>query len=133
MLHFRTALNHLEVKEVNLMGRKFTWSSNQQFPTMSRIDRMFYSPAWEDCYANPFLRPLSSSSSDHSPLLLMPLIPSKVKPKFKFESFWPSMPGFYDVVLEAWSKSVPASHNHMETLHIKLSRTAKALRFGLNP
>jgi hypothetical protein len=34
MLRFRRAINHLEVKEVQLVGRKYIWSNNQQNPTM---------------------------------------------------------------------------------------------------
>jgi hypothetical protein len=41
MLRFRRALNHLEVKEIQLVDRKYTWSNSQQLPTMSRIDRAF--------------------------------------------------------------------------------------------
>jgi hypothetical protein len=80
------ALNHLEVKEVNLIDKRFTWSSNQQSLTMIRIGNVFCTPAWENCYDHPFLRPLS-------------LIPHKVKTKFRFESSWPSMSGFQEIVL----------------------------------
>jgi hypothetical protein len=38
------------------------------------------------------------------------------------------MPGFLDYVKEAWSRQVPDFHNHLATLHTKLSRTAKALK-----
>jgi hypothetical protein len=38
------------------------------------------------------------------------------------------MPGFMEMVREAWSREVPSNVNHLATLHIKLSRTAKALR-----
>jgi hypothetical protein len=42
MLRFRRALNYLNVKEIQLIGRKFTWSNSQQSPTMTRIDWAFY-------------------------------------------------------------------------------------------
>jgi exonuclease III len=35
---FRRALNFLEVKEIQLNGRNFTWSNRQANPPMSRID-----------------------------------------------------------------------------------------------
>jgi hypothetical protein len=41
MLRFRKALNHLEVKEIPLRGRKYTWSNNQNLLTMTKIDRAF--------------------------------------------------------------------------------------------
>jgi hypothetical protein len=43
MLRFRRDLNYLEVKEINLIGRKYTWSNCQETPNMSRID-MFFAP-----------------------------------------------------------------------------------------
>jgi endonuclease/exonuclease/phosphatase family metal-dependent hydrolase len=47
MLKFRRALNHMEIKEIQLTSRQFTWSNSQSTPTLSRIDRMFCSPEWE--------------------------------------------------------------------------------------
>jgi hypothetical protein len=44
MARFRRTLNKLEVKEIDLVGKQFTWSNNQVQPTLSRIDRCFYTP-----------------------------------------------------------------------------------------
>jgi exonuclease III len=82
MTRFRRALNFLEVKEIELVGRKYTWSNGQSNPTLSRIDRAFCTIPWEDLYFNPILQPLSSSISDHCPLLLGPLSTPALKPKF---------------------------------------------------
>jgi hypothetical protein len=38
MSRFRRAINHLEVREVQLTGKRFTLSNQQDTPTMSRID-----------------------------------------------------------------------------------------------
>jgi hypothetical protein len=72
MSSFTRALNHLEVKEINLSEHRFTWCNGQATPTMTRIDRAFYTPDWEEFYGNPVLQALSSSSSNHCPLLLAP-------------------------------------------------------------
>jgi hypothetical protein len=123
MLRFHRALNHLEVKEIELVEKKFTWSNNQESPTMTRIGRAFCTVEWEGLFANPIAHLLSSSVSDHCPLLLTVL-----KPRFKFESFWVDREGFHDCVNEAWSRTVAANQNHLSRLHIKLSRTSKALK-----
>jgi hypothetical protein len=128
MNRFSRALNHLEVKEIPLVGRRFTWSNQQVSPTMSRIDRGFSTPEWEELFANPTLQPLSSSASDHCPLLLAPLISPKVNSIFRFESYWVQMEGFKECVAQAWSREVPTSYNSLATLHIKLSQTAKAMK-----
>jgi endonuclease/exonuclease/phosphatase family metal-dependent hydrolase len=65
MLTFRRALNHLEVKEIELIGRKFTWTNSHESPTMTRIDRAFATAEWEERYVHPTAQSLSSSVSDH--------------------------------------------------------------------
>jgi exonuclease III len=88
MIHrFRRALNHMEVKEIQLSGRKFMWSNRHSNPTMSKIDHAFASVRWERWYAKPYLQTMSSSTSYHCPLMLSPLCPPNVRPRFKFESF----------------------------------------------
>jgi hypothetical protein len=94
----------MEVKEIELIGKKFTWSNNQAQPTLTRIDRAFCSPSWEDIYLNLVLHPLSSSMSDHCPLLSLPLHPPSPRPKFRFETYWIDMLGFQECVLQAWNK-----------------------------
>lgn len=128
MLRFRRAINHLEINEIDLVGRKYTWSNQQETPTLTRIDRMFCTPAWEERYAVPILQPLSSSASDHCPILLSPLVTPYLQPKFRFESFWVNMSGFHELVAEAWNQPLQNIHNPLKTLHIKLSRVAKALK-----
>jgi hypothetical protein len=86
MLRFRRALNHMGVKEIYLSGRKYTWTNSQQTPTMSRIDRAFCTPQWEQQFPDPILQPMSSSVSDQCPLLLAPLSTPYIKPRFRFEA-----------------------------------------------
>jgi exonuclease III len=70
MGHFRRLLNDLELSELHLSGRLFTWSNEQLHPTLERIDRMFVSEGWESLYPRSYLQALSSRCSDHAPLLL---------------------------------------------------------------
>jgi endonuclease/exonuclease/phosphatase family metal-dependent hydrolase len=109
MMRFRRAPNHLEVKEVDLFGRKFTWTNNQTTPSLSCIDRVFYTPAWEDFYPNLILHPLSSSTSDHFPLMLTPHITPPFKPIFRFEAFWIKMPGYLDCIQGAWNRETSSN------------------------
>jgi len=46
---------------------------------------------------------------------------------FIFESFWPSLPDFMEVVQQAWEDQVSFFNPYLR-LHIKLTRTAKELR-----
>lgn len=46
--------------------------------------------------------------------------------RFHFQSFWPKLPGFDDVVAEAWQKPVPGA-DRIIGFHYKLKNTAYAL------
>lgn len=124
---FKAALDALEIKEINLSGRRYTWSNEQQNPIMTKIDRCFCSTAWDVLFPASHLRALPVVASDHCPLLLRGAVDHPKSRAFRFESFWPSMPGFKDVVTSAWWKTIRTT-NALRRLHIKLSRIAKALK-----
>lgn len=79
MGRFRRFLNDLELKELNLSGRLYTWSNERWHPTLEKIDRVFASLEWEEQYPNSHLRCLSTDCSDHVPLLLNTNIQSTAK------------------------------------------------------
>jgi hypothetical protein len=99
----------------------------QDNPTMTRIDRAFCTPSWEEHFIEPIIHPLSSSVSNHCSLLLALLITPALKPIFRFESFWTERPGFQEYVEEAWNKPV-LQQNPLAVFHTKLSRVAKNLK-----
>lgn len=120
---FREAVRDLELKELNLRGRKFTWTNDR---TQTRIDRAFCSVGWDLMLPNVFLQALSSRVSDHCPLLIVGSDTMKRFRGFRFEAFWPRLPGYHEKVLEAWSKPIQVIEPFLR-LHIKLQRTSKAL------
>jgi len=124
MGEFRSTINFLELKELNLRGRKYTWSNDT---TQTRIDRAFCSTEWDLMLPASLLQALSSLVSDHSPLLLVGATASNTYRGFRFEAFWPKIPGYQEVVQHAWTQPVNV-FNPFLRLHIKLTRTAKALR-----
>jgi len=65
--------------------------------------------------------------SDHSPLLLVGSSTRSTYKGFRFEHFWPKLPGFQETVQQAWHEPLQV-FNPFLRLHIKLTRTAKALR-----
>jgi hypothetical protein len=117
----------MEVREVNLLGHRFTWSNGQATPTLTRIDHAFCMVQWEELHREPILRPLSSSTSDHCPLMLQSHEQVPTLPTFKFEAHSVHMSGFFECVKQAWDKPIIAPQNAMMKLHIKLAWTAKAL------
>jgi exonuclease III len=103
MNHFHRTINHLEVREIQLLGRSFTWSNEQDVPTMTRIDRVFATIPWDDLHHAPILQTLSTAISDHCPLLLHSHSHLVGPPIFRFEAHWPLMPNFSECVQEAWN------------------------------
>lgn len=47
---FRRLIDDLELKEVELLGRRFTWSNERASPTLVRLDRVFYIMQWETMF-----------------------------------------------------------------------------------
>lgn len=120
---FRSTLNFLEVMELNLRGRKFTWSNDV---TQTRIDRAFCSLDWDVMLPASTLQALSSIVSDHNPLLLVGAAVVCTYKGFRFESFWPKIARYNEVVQAAWNQPVHVFNLFLK-LHIKMARTAKAL------
>ncbi|CAN6253637.1 unnamed protein product [Urochloa humidicola] len=124
MRAFREVVRDLELKELNLRGRKFTWTNEH---TQTRIDRAFCSSSWDLMLPNVCLQALSSRVSDHCPLLLLG---NAISPKyrgFRFEAFWSRITGYHEVVQQAWNRPLNVV-NPFVRLHTKLSRTSTALR-----
>jgi exonuclease III len=67
---FKSALDSLQMKEIHLNGRRYTWSNGQANPTLTRIDRFFCTTEWELLFPSCYLHSLPSLMSDHTPLLL---------------------------------------------------------------
>jgi hypothetical protein len=96
---FRQALDNCDLKDIPLQNRKFTWSNERRHPTLVRLDRFFCNPEWEEFFDNYGLHSLSSSVSDHYPLLLSNNARPRRPCSFKFENFGQ----FYRVSSRWWS------------------------------
>ena len=127
MRKFRAALNFCQLKEIHLQNRKYTWSNERRRPTLVCIDMIFCNVRWDLAFENHSLHALSSSHSDHCPVLLAHQNGLRKPTPFKFENFWTKLPHFQDVVTAAWSQ--PTTHTEpFHRLSHKLHITGKALR-----
>lgn len=64
--HFRRLINYIELKEVELLGRRFTWSNERSAPMLVRLDRVFCTTAWGKVFPNSLLLSTAAGISDHS-------------------------------------------------------------------
>lgn len=127
LVRFRNALNSCELKEIHLQNRKFTWSNEQHNPTMSKLDSFFCNEDWDIHFGSHILHALSSSLSDHCPLLLASDEGPSRQKSFRFENFWTKMPNFKKVVADAWNERV-SHHDPCQILFHKLKKTSQRLR-----
>ena len=56
MGRFRRFINDLALKEIPLHGRKYTWSNQQNSPTLVKLDRVLCSVNWEEKFPNCLLQ-----------------------------------------------------------------------------
>jgi len=95
---FKAAIDTLLLKEIRLNRRRFTWSNEQDTPTLTRIDRLFCTTEWELLFPSCFLHSLPSLMSDHTPLLLQGEMQQHHNACFCFENFCTKMEGFQELV-----------------------------------
>jgi endonuclease/exonuclease/phosphatase family metal-dependent hydrolase len=91
MGRFRRFIDDLAIKEIPLHGRKFTWtsSSSSVSPTLVKLDRLFCSVDWEQCFPGYLLNNTATDVSDHCPIVLGLQDNHQGKRRFHFEAFWP--------------------------------------------
>jgi exonuclease III len=102
MARFRCFVQELELKDLYMHGRLFTWSNERELPTLTRIDRALVSVDWDLQNPDSLLQALSSSASDHALLHLSLNAAFRPKRWFHFEMFWLKLEGFDEAVKDAW-------------------------------
>jgi exonuclease III len=125
---FNAVINSLDLRELELSGRQFTWANRLQNPTYEKLDRILVSTEWELKYPKVTVHALTREVSDHTPLLLDTGMPSSHSPStFKFELSWLFKDGFYNLVSELWQKEMTGS-TPMEIWQNKIRSLRKYLR-----
>lgn len=127
MGRFRRFVNEMELKEIPLLGRRYTWSNERTSPTLVKLDRVLCTADWEDLYPNCVLQSNATEMSDHCPLVLGLNDGVKSRRRFHFESFWTRLPGFLDTIKNSWDAPVQASCP-LECFSIKLKRLTRTLQ-----
>lgn len=84
---FNQFISEVEIMEVPLRNRKYTWSSKRPEPVFSKLDRVFTSSEWVVAYPILSLEALEMVVSDHTPLLLTCKGLHQQPKRFQFEIF----------------------------------------------
>lgn len=131
MREFRRALDASELIELRLVSRKFTWSNGRKNPTLVHLDRALCNRAWDGTFPPLSLLALSSSISDHWPLLLCNHQLSPRRAVFRFKHFWTRSSNFSEIVESAWLLPARGSSSII-ILHNRLTNTAQCCDNGVN-
>jgi hypothetical protein len=78
----------LDLREVAMIGRQFTWANNLPEPTYKKRDRVLMDSDWENKFQMVSVRALEciEALSDHAPILLTTGSPRpRCAHRFKFE------------------------------------------------
>ena len=106
MGRFCRFVNDLELKEIPLLGRRYTWSNERDSPTLVKLDRVLCTNDWDDIYPESVLQTHATEMSDHCQLVLGLREGILGKKRFHFESFWTKLDGFLETVQHSWEQQV---------------------------
>lgn len=124
MQRFIRVVGELELKDLHLHGRLFTWSNEREHPTLVKLDRVLTSLDWEELFPYCHLQALSSDMADHCPLLLQSN--GSIRSKPNFEAFWPKLDGYLAAVEQSWVCESTIT-NPFRRLDCKLRNVAREL------
>mgnify|MGYP000873743625 CR=1 FL=1 len=131
VIKFNEIISHLGLFEIPIKGRRYTWSNMQETPLLEQLDWFFSSPEWILKFPNTNAKPLARPISDHVPCILSVETSIPRSKLFRFGNFWPSHPGFLEVVKSSWNAPIKASSSATR-ISAKLKRLRYALKNGAN-
>jgi endonuclease/exonuclease/phosphatase family metal-dependent hydrolase len=69
---FNVVIDSLDLREVTMVGRQFTWENSLPNPTFEKLDRVLMDVEWESKFPMVSVRALERLErlSDHAPILL---------------------------------------------------------------
>jgi hypothetical protein len=126
---FNVFIDILDLREIEMSGRRFTWANSHRVPTYERLDRVLISTEWEQQYPLATVEALNTEIFDHTPLLLRlgEKAIAKKSALFKFELGWLLKEGFFDVVSKVWRKESRGTTS-MQRWQNKIRRLRQFLR-----
>ena len=107
---FNNWIDNCGLLELHLLGRKYTWTNNQEILIMSLIDRVFCSTEAEIIFPLASCKALPRNPSDHTPILWESgggdFNPKK---KFRFENWWLQPEDFRELVEKICYSAAPGN------------------------
>lgn len=114
---FNAIIDSLDLREVPMVGRQFTWANNLPEPTYEKLDRVLTDTNWESKFHMVSVRALERivGLSDHAPILLTNGLPRPPSTRqFKFEHGWLQRDGFHAMVKKVWERHIASDYSDTE-------------------
>jgi exonuclease III len=67
---FNVVIDDLNLRELKMSGRKYTWANARDNPTYEKLDRILMSMEWEQKFPLSTVVAITREISDHTPLLI---------------------------------------------------------------
>jgi len=101
---FNAVIESLDLKEINMTGRQYTWAGPGDNPTFEKLDRILVTVDLEIMFPLTTVEPTDRNISDHTPLVFNTGASTHqtTNRPFKFERGWLIRDGFYDIVANIW-------------------------------
>lgn len=127
MRQFRQCVAELQLLDLHLHGRRYTWNNEREIPTWVRLDRALVTLDWEEQYPDSHLQALGTDASDHCPILLQTNLRISSEPRFHFEPYWPKFSDYQAALLRGW-RCEPGIQDPIKRLDAMLKNLARELR-----
>jgi exonuclease III len=126
---FNAIIESLDLREIALSGRQYTWANRRAIPTFEKLDRILVRIEMEHKFPLLSVHAQTRSGSDHTPLLLDFGSPAhgRKNATFSFELSWLRQEGFIEMVKNEW-RSVHHASSPMETWQLKIRHLRQFLR-----
>lgn len=129
---FNAVIESLELREIEMTGRQYTWSNDLDPPTFEKLDRVLMSPEWDIKFPNVTVQALDRTRPDHTPLLLNGKVAASTgnHTLFKFEQGWLIRDDFHDMVSSIWDQETKRMHRHGKVAEQNTGCTPAPQRVG---
>jgi hypothetical protein len=126
---FNAVIEGLNLHELEITGRQFTWANALANPTFEKLDRILMSTDWELNFTRVTTVACNRDLSGHTPLLLDTGDGRGIsrQQEFKFELGWLLREGFIEMVKEVWENENGGS-NSLERWQARVRRMRQFLR-----
>lgn len=127
MMSFFDWIRQYEMIDLPLGGARYTWTSCEDNPVMSRLDRFLISLRWAELYPDCIQRVLSRPTFDHCSISLETGLEDWGPPSFQLELMWFKEKTFLEGISTWWTELVIDGWMGFQPF-----QTLKALRKRIN-